>query len=201
MNDNQATPETDAHMLGGSYSFDVEFARRLERERDEARKLLRDANRGAERNAHISQSLASQLVESRRELDEARAQLYRICCEGFDNQDTIGLEPADDYVLRKLADLRQALSGRTVSCSQCNESARKLADAEAELSISNSERDHYRRENGEMREALIACMEIIGPPDGSPELLWKTDDEINAAYTKAQKALNHSAPATSQEKT
>jgi hypothetical protein len=71
---NAPTPETDAHMLGGSYSFDVEFARRLERERDESRKLLRDANRGAERNAHISQSLASQLVESRRERDEARAE-------------------------------------------------------------------------------------------------------------------------------
>jgi hypothetical protein len=68
---NAPTPETDAHMLGGSYSFDVEFARRLERERDESRKLLRDANRGAERNAHISQSLASQLVDARRELDEA----------------------------------------------------------------------------------------------------------------------------------
>lgn len=32
------TPETDAHMLGGSYSFDGEFARKLERERDEALK-------------------------------------------------------------------------------------------------------------------------------------------------------------------
>jgi hypothetical protein len=26
------TPRTDEHMLGGSYSFDVEFARELERE-------------------------------------------------------------------------------------------------------------------------------------------------------------------------
>jgi len=26
------TPRTDEHMLGGSYSFDVEFARKLERE-------------------------------------------------------------------------------------------------------------------------------------------------------------------------
>jgi hypothetical protein len=31
------TPETDAHLLGGSYSFDGDFARKLERERDEAR--------------------------------------------------------------------------------------------------------------------------------------------------------------------
>jgi hypothetical protein len=28
------TPETDAHMLGGSYSFDAEFARSLERQRN-----------------------------------------------------------------------------------------------------------------------------------------------------------------------
>jgi len=34
------TPETDAHLLGGSYSFDGDFARKLERERDEANKGL-----------------------------------------------------------------------------------------------------------------------------------------------------------------
>jgi hypothetical protein len=28
------TPETDAHMLGGSYSFDADFARNLERQRN-----------------------------------------------------------------------------------------------------------------------------------------------------------------------
>ena len=65
------TPETDAHMLGGSYSFDGDFARKLERERDEAIK-----------------------------------QLDRICKEGFGNDDTIGLEPADDYVLRQLKNER-----------------------------------------------------------------------------------------------
>lgn len=36
------TPETDAHLLGGSYSFDGDFARNLERERDEARELARE---------------------------------------------------------------------------------------------------------------------------------------------------------------
>jgi len=107
-----------------------------------------------------------------RERDEARGQLARICKEGFGNDDTIGLEPADDYVLRKLADLRikhsadvaelnqrlidrhadmmativhlrQALSGRIVSCSQCNESARTIAEMweaikEAYSSIKNA---------------------------------------------------------------
>jgi hypothetical protein len=40
----------------------------------------------------------------------ARNQLSRICEEGFNNDDTIGLEPADDYILRKLAELKQALN-------------------------------------------------------------------------------------------
>jgi hypothetical protein len=38
-----------------------------------------------------------------------RDQLGRICKEGFDNQDTIGQEPADDYVLRKLAEMRKVI--------------------------------------------------------------------------------------------
>lgn len=36
-------------------------------------------------------------------------QLDRICKEGFDNQDTIGREPADDYVLRQLVAMREAI--------------------------------------------------------------------------------------------
>ena len=44
------TPETDAHMLGGSYSFDGDFARKLERERDEARAELTNVYRWIERN-------------------------------------------------------------------------------------------------------------------------------------------------------
>lgn len=36
MTNTRPTPETDAHMLGGSYSFDGDFARKLERERDDA---------------------------------------------------------------------------------------------------------------------------------------------------------------------
>jgi hypothetical protein len=44
-----------------------------------------------------------------RENAAMREQLARICAEGFDNQDTIGLEPADDYVLRQLAVMREAI--------------------------------------------------------------------------------------------
>ena len=46
------------------------------------------------------------------ERDEARGQLDRICKEGFGNDDTIGLEPADDYVLRQVAKMRAAYSRR-----------------------------------------------------------------------------------------
>ena len=37
------TPRTDEHMLGGSYSFDIEFARQLERELNAAKQELQDA--------------------------------------------------------------------------------------------------------------------------------------------------------------
>ena len=43
------------------------------------------------------------------ELNEARNQLYRICKDGFDMQDTIGMEPADDYVLRQVAAMLDAI--------------------------------------------------------------------------------------------
>jgi hypothetical protein len=44
-----------------------------------------------------------------RENAAMRDQLARICAEGFGNQDTIGQEPADDYVLRQLAAMREAI--------------------------------------------------------------------------------------------
>ena len=42
-----------------------------------------------------------------RQRDEARDQLDRICRDGFGYQDTIGLEPCADYVLRKLNEERE----------------------------------------------------------------------------------------------
>lgn len=78
-----STPETDAyngthetHRIGG--------------------KTIYDHARSVEHQRNTALSYAETL----------RNQLSRICQEGFGNDDTIGLEPADDYVLRKLAELR-----------------------------------------------------------------------------------------------
>lgn len=77
------TPEIDAvawvvafgyqHLNEDIEVVDAECARQLERERDEARKHLAAANKGAEINAHINHSLAAKLAEAKRERDEARA--------------------------------------------------------------------------------------------------------------------------------
>lgn len=48
-------------------------------------------------------------VDAAAENAAMRDQLCRICKEGFDNQDTIGGEPADDYVLRQIAAMREAI--------------------------------------------------------------------------------------------
>jgi hypothetical protein len=96
------TPETNAFKRTVGVPW-WEFAGQLERERDEARKLLREANRGAERNAHVNRLLAQHL----------------------------------------------------------NESAQKFQTAEAELIISNGERDAFRRENAEMREVINGVSRIL----------------------------------------
>jgi chromosome segregation ATPase len=94
------TPETDKAedsdpMVEGEWHWIVpsSFARRLERERDEARKdlvaleelhrrrfgtlrkELAASNRGAETNAKVNQGLCSRLTEAERERDEARREL------------------------------------------------------------------------------------------------------------------------------
>lgn len=68
------TPETDHQRAldNGDSTLALDFAERLERERD-----------------------------------EAREQLNRICREGFGNDDTVSLEPCDDYVLRMLKQERE----------------------------------------------------------------------------------------------
>jgi hypothetical protein len=114
----------------------AKFARQLERERDESRKLLREANRGAERNAHVNRLLAQHL----------------------------------------------------------NESAQKFQTADAELSISNGERDAFRRENAEMREvikdaysALDDCVtRLVGWHGLYEGQLGKEDHD---AFTNGDKAL------------
>ena len=61
--------------------------------------------------AELRQALSGRTVSCERCNDSAtlRDQLHRICQEGFGNQDTIGGEPADDYVLRQLAAMREAI--------------------------------------------------------------------------------------------
>jgi hypothetical protein len=95
------TPETDDQPIYALNELgyqvlcvDLEFARKLERERDEARhklelcmaansdvariakerdearKHLRDANRGAEINAHINQKFGQQIIDAREQIKE-----------------------------------------------------------------------------------------------------------------------------------
>ena len=127
--------------------------------------------------------LHAQVQELERELSATTNQLARICKEGFDNQDTIGGEPADDYVLRKLAELHQALLGRTVSCSQCNA---------------------FAKENAEMREVIKDAHDALeGCQEDTCELIaerdwWKNEPrcgysarwaEMNVRCAKAIAAL------------
>jgi hypothetical protein len=61
----------------------LERSLKAERERDEARKHLCDANKGAEINAHINQKFAQQLIDAR---EKIKNQAERICVlEGATN--------------------------------------------------------------------------------------------------------------------
>ena len=62
-----------------------------------------------ESKGHWSFALRDKMETLERENAAMRNQLERICKEGFGNQDTIGQEPADDYVLRQLAAMREAI--------------------------------------------------------------------------------------------
>jgi hypothetical protein len=55
---------------------------------------------------HVTDLHHDHFDAAERELAATKSQLSRICQKGFGNDDTIGLEPADDYVLRKLAELQ-----------------------------------------------------------------------------------------------
>lgn len=41
----------------------------------------------------------------------------------------------------------------------------------------------------DLLEALKKCVHIIGSSADSPENLWRTDDEVNGAYTSAAAAI------------
>lgn len=204
---NTNTPETDAHMLGGSYSFDVDFARRLKRERDDARAEAAHWKANHDNQVKIKSILIqrpdlgdrSQRIEKLiKERDEARAQHAADVAEL--NQRLIDRH-AD--MMATIVQLRQALSGRTVSCAACNESARTIAELKAErdlarergqdtvdfLSIAEDERDHYRRENGEMREAIKEAHRIFGDILRNYECGFEIDMKCESALAKLQPFL------------
>ena len=54
----------------------------------------------------LAHDLANLRAEDMATINDLRNQLDRICKDGFGNDDTIGLEPADDYVLRRLKNER-----------------------------------------------------------------------------------------------
>lgn len=52
------------------------------------------------------EQIESERDQLRAEISALQSQLSRICKEGFNNDDTIGGEPADDYVLRQIGKLK-----------------------------------------------------------------------------------------------
>jgi len=74
------TPETDAELHGikavckDEYMLDTmaEFARKLERERDEAREISKAASKGISKTARLNQFLLSELIAVRKERDELK---------------------------------------------------------------------------------------------------------------------------------
>lgn len=85
------------------------LARELESALDEARETLARLRQDlADPPADVQEAVLDKLNLRSviTERDEAREQLARIAKEAFDDQDTIGLEPYADYILRKLAEER-----------------------------------------------------------------------------------------------
>lgn len=150
------TPRTDAYIgdQDGTYMTEGEiamcdFARTLERELNEARAIkmglcglttdetymkvceanaLREHIDGLQKLLPNDTTIREGVLRLQCEKDEARNQLARICKEGFDNQDTIGLETADDYVLRKLAEMREAINGAYGALSKIAQVGREYYD-------------------------------------------------------------------------
>lgn len=72
------------------------------------------------------ETVSDQLKEAQERIKIRTDQLARICKEGFNNDDTVSNEPADDYVLRKLAQLQAELKAakedaqsRKPLCAEC----------------------------------------------------------------------------------
>jgi hypothetical protein len=77
------TPETDAKATTriGFFScatVPAEFARQLERERNQTKENMKAASRGIERVSKLNQFLMAELVSARKERDAARAECERL---------------------------------------------------------------------------------------------------------------------------
>jgi hypothetical protein len=110
------TPRTDAETMDGAFKEQgctitlqqwdyykasdgdvvmADFARQLETELNEKSDAL--------------QIISDREAELIAKYCRVKDQLHRICKDGFDMQDTIGMEPADDYVLRQIEKMRDAM--------------------------------------------------------------------------------------------
>jgi len=73
-----ATPETDVFMTrirgidGDKHWVPADTAKRLERERDEAREISKAASKGISKTARLNQFLLSELIAVRKERDELK---------------------------------------------------------------------------------------------------------------------------------
>jgi len=141
------TPRTDAFIMAhlGWCPTDWNwrlFARQLERE-----------------NAALREALSGRTVSCERCNDSAtlRDQLRRICLEGFGNQDTIGGEAADDYVLRRLTAMREAIQEAITALFRHDVEAVDLESGE-ELTMTVTEEDQKS-----LRSALAKLQPFATP--------------------------------------
>jgi hypothetical protein len=160
----------------------------LERRRDEARKHLKEIEEyGTEEiNAAIDlrRNLAQALVDlddmqyqrdEAREALEFRRELYKVqeqCLETARRE----RDEANQIISSALAVLPVGYIPKHTAESIPN----RIADLCNEIAKSERERDEWRK----CAEKLAA---IIGAPDEEQSLLWKTDDEINEAWSAFNK--------------
>ncbi len=144
------TPETDAESINGAHHTQFglsDFARKLERKRNEACKHLAAANKGADINAHINHSLAAKLAEAKRELNEALAKLSTVYrwiernhSDGFiDSQSHLeNLDRVADAWHDKLEDMQRELGKTRDQLEAMREAIREVFNSFANEPASDS---------------------------------------------------------------
>ena len=147
------TPETDAYIMQSYSPTGLQwrcFARKLERERDEARrdldaseelhrrrfgtlrKELAASNLGAERNAKVNQGLCAKLAEAERERDEARRELAAVEAllgKGW-SESELETQRERDEAMRWW---KEAWEGWTQALDERNEAVRELSALKAKM--------------------------------------------------------------------